>query len=744
MPIPDTLTKIRLAGDVRHPLSGAPGTGTIELVFEHPIRDTGNDIIFAPGTVTAAVADGQFLTDEFLSPRQAGISPANQPLTVRVLTDVYADEYRIEIPDGATGTLQLADLAPAENPPAVVTYALASALSDYLLKTGGTLTGPLSWNGTPSASGHLVTKAYADSLSFDVGLPDTRLTGALFCPEDYGNPVGDGVTDDYEAVKAAWDAMLAYPLGRAKLLVPANKRYRVDLENPARVAVTGDKARAALPLPQVPRTAPKRAYGIISGGEAYMVRAAELGGTPVQVNTAGVLFFDTGTTTYTWSDTLGLPCAIGGPDADMTDPVGNSFSNLHFSIENVILRQNTNPSLCTANLEQLSTCRLDRVRIDVDAVLDEIPEPTNPTGAALLLPRSNNNVAVVVRCLITEGYYAGAPVTEHLDADAIITLSCKIGVHTRRPCSHNGIVNLIKLEQCQWGLSGWDPSGEGPDGGVVPWWGWTGRIAMLDIEDYAYNGEREWTYAPTQGAHINDPNGTLNGTIAFLGRVNSEPPAPNGIGIGPGGGSHSLYVIGPSGTTQSPIAIYGADHTVAATRLALPGGPEITEYSLFPAEDGPSSTAAETTINVGVKVNFTAAVEITHLRFWRPAGLDGPITGRVWRFTAPSTWDAVSADVAFTLDAADEWLLATLPTPVQAGPGAVYVPTVHCVGAYAYTLSYWDSGPGGSGIINGPLRAFSNADASGQGCFSTGAITTPPTTSGGGTNYGVDLVVVAV
>lgn len=615
----------------------------------------------------------------------------------------------------------------------------------FLPRSGGTITGPITWSGTPSASGHLATKAYVDGLVFDVGLSDTRLTGPLFSPEDYGTPVGDGVADDYTAVKAAWDAMLAYPLGRGKLLIPATKRYRVDLSNTARVGVTGDKARASLPLPQVPRTEAKRAYGIISAGEAYVVRTAELGGTPVQVNTCGGLFFDTGATTYTWSNTLGLPCAIGGPDADMTDPVGNSFSNLHFSIENVILRQSDNPSLCTVNLEQISTCRIDNVRIDVASVLDQIPLPTHPTGAAILLPRSNNNVVVDVGRLLVEGYYAGPPLTEHLRADSVIALRCKIALPIRRPCSHIGLLHHAKVEQCPWGISGYDPSGTAPDGGVVPIPGWTGHINVLDIEDYAYNGTTPWIYAPVEGAHINDADGVLNGQIGFLNRVNSEPPSPTGIGIGPGGGSSSLYVIGPSGT-NSPVAIYGQNHGVAATRLASPNAPAVNLYRLWDAVTGPATSQVDATaLNLGTKVQVTAAAEATRIAFWKVADVTGAITGRLWRKEGAS-YTQVGADVTFSFDPSFEgWVFAELPDPVDLDVGAdpdtdpVYIPTVHFPTRFPFTASYWDSGPGGSGIIAGPLRAYSNVDAGGQGVFSTGALTNAPSTSGGGSGYWVDL-----
>lgn len=745
MPIPDTLSKIRLAGDIRHPQTGAPGTGRVEIEFGYAIRDTGNNVIFGPGIVTADVANGVFVTDEMVNPRQAGVSPTNQPLTVRVLTDVHASEYRIEIPADTSGTVQLVDLAPATDPPAVVTYALASQLADYLPKTGGTVTGAITWNGTPSASGHFATKAYVDGLM--LGFADTRLTGPLFCPEDYGDPVGDGVADDYAPVTAAWDAMLAYPLGRGRLLIPATKMYRLDLSNAARVGVTGDKARASLPLPQVARTAAKRAYGIVSAGEAYVVRTAELGGAPAQVNTCGGLFFDTGATTYTWSSTLGLPCAIGGPDADMTDPVGNSFSNIHFSIENVILRQTDNPSLCTVNLEQISTCRVDNVRIDVESVLDDIPLPTNPTGCALLLPRTNNNVAITVNRLITEGYYAGVPLTEHIECGTAIALRCRIAVHNRRACSHPGLVRHLKTEQCTWGISGYDPSAAGPDDGVVPCTGWTGRIDFWGIEDYANLGASPGFYTPTAGAHVNDEGGVLNGTIAFLTRVNSEPPDPGGIGIGPGGMSQSLYVIGPNGT-DSPIAIYGADHTVAATRLAPPSGPVITEYRLFGSTNGPDTSETDNNqpINLGVEIAPSAAVNATKLHFYRgTTDITGAITGRLWRITGPGTGEFVTgSDVTFTLSGTG-WHTATFTNPIALSSADRYIATVHFPDRWPFTAGYWgDLGPGSGGIVNGPLRAFSNFDSlGGQGRFSSGAVTVFPASSGNASNYWVDITVVA-
>lgn len=402
----------------------------------------------------------------------------------------------------------------------------------------------------------------------DLGIGDGATPSAWIDIEAHG-AVADGVTDCYPAMLAAWNAMKAFTK-QGVLYGPSLGTYRCVL-SPSRVTEHTDQQYAAFDIPLRPRgdgTA-KYAYGIRGVGEAPVVRAAELAGTPGQVETATVFWFDYNPAQFAWSPDSGLPSIFGCVDSDMTDPVGNTFSNIHFSVDDVILRSPDNPSLCVLNLEQVSTCRIGRVRFDVVSVLDQIPEPTRPTGCALLLPRSNNNVSVSVDLLVVEGYYAGAPLTEHLYAGSYICLRCKIGVFTRRPCSHAGtIYGQVKLEQCQFGFAGYDPAGEAPNLGIVGFRGWHGAINVVDVEDYAYNGATPWTYTPTRGSHIYDPANAFTGTIRGWTRTNSEPQSSPGIGIGTSGISPSLYVIGASGV-NSPVAVYRViDHVVPATRVA--------------------------------------------------------------------------------------------------------------------------------------------------------------------------------
>lgn len=456
----------------------------------------------------------------------------------------------------------------------------------------------------------------------------------LFDVEAHG-AVADGVTDNFEAFQSAWNAMLAF--GKtASLFGPSIGTYRVAL-TPERVQVWPDKQHAAFPIPMVPRQAAnlKHTLGIRGVGNAYTVRAAELDGEPAQVASATVFWFDYDPADFEWDDVAGHPCVFGAADADATDPVGNTFSNLGFQVRDVILRSPDNPSLCVLNLEQVSTCTLDGVRFDVETVLDFLPEPTRPTGCALLLPRSNNNVAIDVNRLIVEGYYGGIPLTEHLHLSTAIALACKIGAFTRRPCSHICVVSgQLKIEQCQWGFAGYAPDGVGPNLGVVDFKGGVFRVNAVDFEHYGYNGdpERAWRYTPGGYADILDRDNNFTGTIAAVYVINSESP-PTGTTD-----NATIIVRGASGT-NSPIAAYRLhDHAIAATRTlggvpanpatAPPGvpaigvataGAESAQVTFAPADTGEPATGFTATaydgsdVAVGSATGTASPITITGL-----------------------------------------------------------------------------------------------------------------------------------
>lgn len=585
-----------------------------------------------------------------------------------------------------------------------------------------------------------LTQDDADELYAPIGLAANPVLGKTFSPAEHG-AVGDGVADDYLAVKAAWDAMWtwlrAFPTKQnfANFYVPADKHYRVDTSIGSRLLTT-DQARAILPIPMIPRTGwAKKIVRIIGGGEHYVVRTADLGSDPEtleQVDPGSMLVFDSGATVHTWSNLLGLPCAIGATDADMTDPEGNVFTNVHVTLQDITIRQNDNPSLCSANLEQVSTARAERVRFDVESVLDAAPLCTHPTGAALLPPRTNNNVAVSLDKCVFEGMYTGVPLTEHGSYGDLIALRCTIGIANRRPNSHHSLVQMLKIEQCPYGLAGYDPAGDG----VRTAYGWTGEIVFLDFEDYDANGALPELYTPLwPHQHFWDEANVITAHVK-MNRVNTANTSPTGVE--PFGDTATAYVRG----TANKIDLWNRKGKVAVTRLSNAPTPPADELRLFDGVDGPGVDFPNSNpIVLGLELRLTAAGQIKGLRYWRAtAAMPANATGRLFKVSDQSP--VAGTDVTFAAGSALGWIEALFAEPITPVVGDRYVAAVRMPnGQYTAETSYWDSGPGATGRTNGILRAENTNDTetAGQGVFVEGAMAFP-TNNGNGANYYVDVI----
>lgn len=535
----------------------------------------------------------------------------------------------------------------------------------------------------------------------------------LFNVEDYG-AVGDGTTDDYAAVKAAWDAMLAAPSG-GLLFFPRAATYRVDASVAGRVTQSADEAYALFPLPMISPEGPvKKNYGILGVGNPYAVRTASSfgsGGDAQQVATASILFVDYASP-FSYSGSFGLPSVFGAPDADITGHTSdNILTNMHFTVEGVIIRQPNNPSLCGMNLEMVSTVDIKSVRFDVNAVLDDVAEPTHPTGASLLAPKSNNNVAVLIDRFVAEGHYTGVPYTEHIDLRSAIVLRCKIGVSNRRVCSHFGTMHMLKIEQCPFGLAGYDPTGVGPNLGIVPWYGGTVIIDFYDGEDYAYEARPgnpagvPWIYTPTAGSHIYAPNGGLSGQMRFS-RINSEPPPPTGIGVPPFGANSDIYLNGnvDSGLGLSGFALYRyTGEAIALSQRHLGTPPSNGAIS---APDAPTIGTATAGV-LSASVAFTPAATGSAATSFTATSTPGGITGT--GSASPITVSGLTAGVSYTFTVHATNAAGNSP---ESGASNAVVPT-----------------SGGGGSL--PSDNFNRPDSNSLGTSSSGAVWSDPNAAWG-------------
>jgi prepilin-type processing-associated H-X9-DG protein len=409
--------------------------------------------------------------------------------------------------------------------------------------------------------------------------------------------------DNYDALRAAWDAWSA---AGGRLVSPSIAVYNFDAR--ADRLVQGPAQQYAFfPLPQqaADSTHGKKYFELYSPGEAYVPRmwGGTVGSTTAPTVTSAVWKANY-STPFAWDATKGLPSIIGARDMDAVP--GYSFSNIHLVVQGLTVRQPQNPSLCSLNLEACSTAHIKDLACDVAGYLDEAPEPTHPTGGALLLPRTDNAVATKVEQFFAWGMYSGVPVTECGDVVSAIVVRCKIGIPIRRGHSHFAHLKTINMQQCPWGVAGYDPSGPGSNDGIVaPPSSWTILIDYLDIEDFDYPvggvGTVSWVYPPTgPKAHVYDPTSRLSGSIRSR-RVDSGSA---------GTSQNALYVNGATGLSLYTLQ----DPAVATTRLT--GG--------SPPPTAPPNTP---TIGTATPGDTTASVAFT------PAAT-GPVASG---FTATST-----------------------------------------------------------------------------------------------------------
>jgi hypothetical protein len=148
MSFPAALTVVPLHGQIlKANASSTPASGTVSFRIEQHLRDTADDVLLAPTTLTATLDDAGEFTISLPATDDPDVTPSGWTYVVHVNTDAIRDTWRISVPAATVGTLELVDIAPAVTPPALVTYLLASTVG----QVGGPA-GPLDSGGQiPSA-----------------------------------------------------------------------------------------------------------------------------------------------------------------------------------------------------------------------------------------------------------------------------------------------------------------------------------------------------------------------------------------------------------------------------------------------------------------------------------------------------------------------------------------------------------------------------------------------------------------
>jgi hypothetical protein len=556
VPLPADFTT-RTVYETFFEIDGQLATGTISFTPNYPmIRSTGGVVL--RDTIYANITSGELSV--VVPDTDSGESPEGWSYLVRLTTVTTRKSWIIQVPAGGT-PLRLP--LPVDSTVPTLTFPVP---------------GP---EGPPGPTGPQGPPGSGSGAS--VQLP-------IFDVTDYG-AIGDGSTDDYLAVKAAMDALIAS--GESGWVYFPFGEYVVNVTG--RVTRSGN-TYAALRWPDRDPQLPKVAWGFLGVGDPQVTRTNPEGGNPAgMIQTASILRATYDPASYSWSSTDKLPSLIAGPDRDIVGADGNHFSNIHAMISNLIIRQPVNPSLCAANFQGVSTASVRDVRIDVNSTLNSIPEPTRPTGASLLLPDSNNNVNNDVDRILIEGHYTGVPVSELCFVREATAYRCKIGIAIPSGGqSHGCHLGHINVQQVPWVIAGYSPSGVGPNLGIVPATGTVLWIDWLDVEDYDYAGDVPWMYAPGLGAHIY-ASSDLRGQISAFYRVNpgsvSESGGPVRTDLFANGGSGlAVYAMTGGGTASTKKATTRVPENPVTDPPGVPGsvvataGVESASVAFSPAD----------------------------------------------------------------------------------------------------------------------------------------------------------------
>ena len=174
----------------------------------------------------------------------------------------------------------------------------------------------------------------------------------------------------------------------------------------------------------------------------------------------------------------------------------------------------------------------------------------------------------------------------------------------------------------------------------------------------------------------------------------------------------------------------------------------MTAYTLYGQEATGSSLASDTDpYTSGVQFSVSEACTLTAIWYYSPSGA-AVLPGTIALYEVSGTVLVASQDASWSGAAGSGWVRAPFTSPPALTASTAYKGCVfYAGGSEWYGLSdpsYYTTGAGAAGIMNGPLTAPNNAGASpGQCSYATGGSLAYPDESDAGANNWVDIEVTA-
>jgi hypothetical protein len=174
----------------------------------------------------------------------------------------------------------------------------------------------------------------------------------------------------------------------------------------------------------------------------------------------------------------------------------------------------------------------------------------------------------------------------------------------------------------------------------------------------------------------------------------------------------------------------------------------VTKYNLFP----PTATVPQTVTNdsggISLGTEFwsdAAGATVTSLRWWCPPDSTG-LTGRqgaIYLINEANANYEQMVTVSFPTATAGTWCEVALADPIALTPLTRYIVAVfHPDGKYPATAAYFNTGEGGTALVQGPIhRPNAIASYAGQGSYYYADFLSAPVNTFGGGNYWSDVTI---
>jgi hypothetical protein len=199
----------------------------------------------------------------------------------------------------------------------------------------------------------------------------------------------------------------------------------------------------------------------------------------------------------------------------------------------------------------------------------------------------------------------------------------------------------------------------------------------------------------------------------------------------PGATYTATVVGGADGVTDLAGNPLAEDRTWTFT-TAEPTEPGSCPCSIWTGTETPGATDRHGRRRARHQVPVDTDGEITGLRFYKPAGMTGTKTGRLW-----TTGGTMLGELTFTGETASGWQEASFGQPIAIDADTTYVASYHApAGGYAFSAGFFAT----TGVDNPPLRALQDGEDGPNGVYTYGPAGGFPTNTFDSSNYWVDVV----